>query len=245
MESSVLDLTSFLDCERLHQSAHQSDIFCSLNLVESPFNVDDEWKRASSDYVGLIEDLQSLAYARETTCYKVLEWGSSGRPSNCQAVERAREYQVIRANEAEFEVVSQHEGANIVDIRNRCCLCRGWQLYGLPCAHGVAALFSCRQNVNRYAESCFTVTTYRKTYSETIHPIPDKSLWKELSSSAGNQEKGDRVETVIYPPKSLRPMGKPRKKRMRSEERGRARRVVHCSRCNQIGHLRTTCAAPI
>ncbi|XP_020273842.1 uncharacterized protein LOC109848639 [Asparagus officinalis] len=177
------------------------------------------------------------------------QWSSilipSAERSLSEAVERAREYQVIRANEAEFEVVSQHEGANIVDIRNRCCLCRGWQLYGLPCAHGVAALFSCRQNVNRYAESCFTVTTYRKTYSETIHPIPDKSLWKELSSSAGNQEKGDRVETVIYPPKSLRPMGKPRKKRMRSEERGRARRVVHCSRCNQIGHLRTTCAAPI
>nr|GMD58925.1 uncharacterized protein LOC109158163 [Ipomoea batatas] len=96
-----------------------------------------------------------------------------------EALERARTYQVLRANEAEFEVIS-HEGTNIVDIRNRCCLCRGWQLYGLPCAHAVAALLSCRQNVHRFTESCFTVATYRKTYSQTIHPIPDKSLWKEL-----------------------------------------------------------------
>eukprot|EP00262_Sarcandra_glabra_P012136 TRINITY_DN3062_c2_g1_i1.p1 TRINITY_DN3062_c2_g1~~TRINITY_DN3062_c2_g1_i1.p1 ORF type:complete len:750 (-),score=90.17 TRINITY_DN3062_c2_g1_i1:97-2346(-) len=158
------------------------------------------------------------------------------------ALERARTYQVLRANEAEFEVIS-HEGTNIVDIRNRCCLCRGWQLYGLPCAHAVAALLSCRQNVHRFTESCFTVATYRKTYSQTIHPVPDKSLWKELSEGAQNG--GSSLDMVIFPPKSLRPPGRPRKKRVRAEDRGRVKRVVHCSRCNQTGHFRTTCAAPI
>ena len=176
-----------------------------------------------------------------------LQWTSILVPSAerrvSDAIECARGYQVGRANEAEFEVVSPHEGTNIVDIRNRCCLCRGWQLYGLPCAHGVAALLSCRQNVHRYTESCFTVATYRKTYSQTIHPIPDKSLWKELSDA--NQEGDNKIEIVINPPKSLRPPGRPRKKRVRAEDRGRVKRVVHCSRCNQTGHFRTTCAAPI
>ncbi|KAK9083359.1 hypothetical protein Scep_029830 [Stephania cephalantha] len=159
------------------------------------------------------------------------------------ALDRARSYQVLRANEAEFEVIS-HEGTNIVDIRNRCCLCRGWQLYGVPCAHAVAALLNCRQNVHRFTESCFTVTTYRKTYSQTIHPVPDKSLWKELSESSQNG--GNKsAEIFINPPKSLRPPGRPRKKRVRAEDRGRVKRVVHCSRCNQTGHFRTTCAAPI
>ncbi|KAJ4956919.1 hypothetical protein NE237_013702 [Protea cynaroides] len=160
-----------------------------------------------------------------------------------EALEHARTYQVLRANDAEFEVIS-HEGTNIVDIRNRCCLCRGWQLYGLPCAHAVAALLSCRQNVHRFTESCFTVATYRKTYSQTIHPVPDKSLWKELSE--GSQDGGNiSLDIIINPPKSLRPPGRPRKKRVRAEDRGRVKRVVHCSRCNQTGHFRTTCAAPI
>ncbi|XP_010278098.1 PREDICTED: uncharacterized protein LOC104612401 [Nelumbo nucifera] len=159
-----------------------------------------------------------------------------------EALECARTYQVLRANEAEFEVIS-HEGTNIVDIRNRCCLCRGWQLYGLPCSHAVAALLSCRQNVHRFTESCFTVANYRKTYSQTIHPVPDKSLWKELSESQNGENKA--VEIDINPPKSLRPPGRPRKKRVRAEDRGRVKRVVHCSRCNQTGHFRTTCAAPI
>ncbi|GFP99760.1 hypothetical protein PHJA_002120100 [Phtheirospermum japonicum] len=180
---------------------------------------------------------------RETS----MQWTSILVPSAerrvAEALERARTYQVLRANEAEFEVIS-HEGTMIVDIRNRCCLCRGWQLYGLPCAHAVAALLSCRQNVHRFTESCFTVATYRKTYSQTIHPIPDKTLWKELSEGDPNASKV-AVEMVIHPPKSLRPPGRPRKKRVRAEDRGRMKRVVHCSRCNQTGHFRTTCAAPI
>ena len=179
---------------------------------------------------------------RETS----MQWTSILVPSAerrvAEALERARTYQVLRANEAEFEVIS-HEGTNIVDIRNRCCLCRGWQLYGLPCAHAVAALLSCRQNVHRFTESCFTVATYRKTYSQTIHPIPDKTLWKELSEGDPNGNKS--VEIIVNPPKSLRPPGRPRKKRVRAEDRGRVKRVVHCSRCNQTGHFRTTCAAPI
>ncbi|RYR38816.1 hypothetical protein HN51_028275 [Arachis hypogaea] len=179
---------------------------------------------------------------RETS----MQWTSILVPSAerrvAEALEHARTYQVLRANEAEFEVIS-HEGTNIVDIRNRCCLCRGWQLYGLPCAHAVAALLSCRQNVHRFTESCFTVATYRKTYSQTIHPIPDKSLWKELSE--GDPNATNALDVVINPPKSLRPPGRPRKKRVRAEDRGRVKRVVHCSRCNQTGHFRTTCAAPI
>ncbi|KAJ8759448.1 hypothetical protein K2173_006985 [Erythroxylum novogranatense] len=179
---------------------------------------------------------------RETS----MQWTSILVPSAerrvAEALELARTYQVLRANEAEFEVMN-HDGTIIVDIRNRCCLCRGWQLYGLPCAHAVAALLSCRQNVHRFTESCFTVATYRKTYSQTIHPIPDKSLWKELSEGDPNGSKS--IEVVINPPKSLRPPGRPRKKRVRAEDRGRVKRVVHCSRCNQTGHFRTTCAAPI
>ncbi|KAK2402824.1 MuDR family transposase [Trifolium repens] len=179
---------------------------------------------------------------RETS----MQWTSilvpSAERSVAEALERARTYQVLRANEAEFEVIS-HEGTNIVDIRSRCCLCRGWQLYGLPCAHAVAALLSCRQNVHRFTESCFTVATYRKTYSQTIHPIPDKSAWKEFSEGDANVSQVHEV--VINPPKSLRPPGRPRKKRVRAEDRGRVKRSVHCSRCNQTGHFRTTCAAPI
>uniref|UniRef100_A0A2N9H220 SWIM-type domain-containing protein n=1 Tax=Fagus sylvatica TaxID=28930 RepID=A0A2N9H220_FAGSY len=58
-----------------------------------------------------------------------------------EAIADARCYQVLRANEVEFEIVST-ERTNIVDIQSRVCSCRCWQLYGLPCAHAAAALIS-------------------------------------------------------------------------------------------------------
>ncbi|GAA0148925.1 hypothetical protein LIER_08235 [Lithospermum erythrorhizon] len=176
-----------------------------------------------------------------------MQWTSTLVPSAemhvAEAIERARTFQVLRANEAEFEVIS-HEGTHIVDIRNRNCMCGGWQLQGLPCAHAVAALLSCRQTVHRYTESCFTIATYRKTYSQTIHPIPDRTLWKEISeTSQGDGD--DAEEIVVNPPRTLQLPGQPRKKRARSGEKSHGKRAVRCSRCNQSGHFRTTCVAPI
>lgn len=160
-----------------------------------------------------------------------------------EAIERARGYQVTRANETEFEVISPHEGTNVVDVRNRCCLCRGWQLYGVPCAHGVAALVSCRQNVHRYTERYFTIGTYRKTYSQTVHPIPDKTLWNKMSNQGEAEE--SKLEVIINPPKSRRSPGRPRKKRVHAEDHGQVKLFVHCSRCSQMGHFRTTCPAAL
>lgn len=163
-----------------------------------------------------------------------------------KAIEQAHSYQVNRGNEAEFEVLC-HAGSGryIVDIRTRCCSCHGWQLCGVPCSHAVAVLLSCRQNVHRFTESCFTVANYRKAYSQTIHPIPDKTMWN-MSGDFENEE-SKAIEIVINPPKSLKPPGKSEKRRgpAAEESGGRMKRVVHCSRCNQTGHFRTTCSVPM
>ncbi|KAF5942121.1 hypothetical protein HYC85_019763, partial [Camellia sinensis] len=126
-----------------------------------------------------------------------------------EAIADARCYQVLRANEVEFEIVST-ERTNIVDIRSRVCSCRRWQLYGLPCAHAAAALISCGQNAHLFAEHCFTIDSYRETYSQMINPIPDKSLWKELGE--GTEGGGAKVDIMIRPPKTRRPPGRPKKK---------------------------------
>ncbi|PPD68371.1 hypothetical protein GOBAR_DD34745 [Gossypium barbadense] len=156
-----------------------------------------------------------------------------------EAYDRACTYQVFKANESEFEVRCPNDGSFIVDIRTRSCYCRGWELSGLPCAHAIAVLLSCRQNVHRFTESCFTVTSYRKAYSQTIHPVPDKALWKEMSEQSPNEGSKD-VEVTIKPPRLLQPPARPKKRRARAENAGRAKRMVHCSRCNQTGHFRTT-----
>ena len=182
---------------------------------------------------------------RETS----MEWTSILVPyaerQLCEAIEQAHSHKVLKGSDAEFELLCQGSIRHIVDIRTRCCSCHGWQLCGLPCSHAVAVLLSCRQNVHRFTESCFTVANYCKAYSQTIHPIPDTAMWKTMLEGSEN-EGGEAIEVVINPPKSLRPPGKPRKGRAPAHDSGgRVKRVVHCSRCNQTGHFRTTCCVPM
>lgn len=153
------------------------------------------------------------------------------------AIECARTYQVFRANVAEYEVLSA-ELPFIVDIQKCWCTCQGWQLLGLPCSHAAAALLFCNQTVYRFTESCYTVAAYRNAYSETIHPVPDKRQWNQADENSV-------PNIVINPPKSIPPLSKPRKRRVRSADLGRVKRTVHCSRCYQPGHFRSTCSTPI
>ncbi|GMN25940.1 hypothetical protein TIFTF001_001122 [Ficus carica] len=159
-----------------------------------------------------------------------------------EAIADARCYQVLRANEVEFEIVST-ERTNIVDIRTRICSCRRWQIYGLPCAHAAAALISCGHNVHLFAEPCFTVASYRETYSQLINPIPDKNLWKDCGE--GTEGGSAKAEITIRPPKTRRPPGRPKKKVLRVENFKRPKRVVQCGRCHMLGHSQKKCTMPI
>ncbi|KAG5044452.1 uncharacterized protein LOC114407770 [Glycine soja] len=160
-----------------------------------------------------------------------------------EAIADAHCYQVLRANEVEFEIVST-ERTNIVDIRSRECSCRRWQLYGLPCAHAAAALISCGHNAHMFAEPCFTVQSYRMTYSQMINPIPDKSQWRDLGEGAEGGG-GARFDIIICPPKTRRPPGRPKKKVLRVENFKRPKRVVQCGRCHMLGHSQKKCTMPI
>ncbi|CAI0374193.1 unnamed protein product [Linum tenue] len=167
----------------------------------------------------------------------------SAEKKMAEAIADARCYQVLRANEVEFEIVST-ERTNIVDIRTRVCSCRRWQIYGLPCAHASAALLSCGQNAHVFAEPCFTVASYRETYSQAIIPVPDKSMWSEVPGE-GTEGGGAKVEILIRPPKTRRPPGRPKKKALRVENFKRPKRVVQCGRCHLLGHSQKKCAMPI
>lgn len=158
-----------------------------------------------------------------------------------EAINHASAYQVLRSDEVEFEVLSA-ERSDIVNIGTRSCSCRGWQLYGIPCSHAVAALVSCRKDVYTFTEKCFTVAGYREAYAETIHPIPERIEWRKMSEAPMDDDDDDAQ--VVRPPKFRRPPGRPEKKRICVEDDlNREKHTVHCSRCNQTGHYKTTCKA--
>ncbi|KAL3580352.1 hypothetical protein D5086_018187 [Populus alba] len=134
-----------------------------------------------------------------------------------EAINHASAYQVLRSDEVEFEVLSA-ERSDIVNIGTHSCSCRGWQLYGIPCSHAVAALVSCRKDVYTFTEKCFTVAGYREAYAETIHPIPERIEWRKMSEAPMDDDDDDDDAQVVRPPKFRRPPGRPEKKRICVED---------------------------
>lgn len=159
-----------------------------------------------------------------------------------EAVADSHCYQVLRANKVEFEIVSS-ERTNIVDIQTHCCSCRRWQIYGVPCAHAAAALISSGEDVRLYVNECFSVEKYLETYSQAIHQVPDRSLWKDAPEGA--EDGGAKFDVVVRPPKTRRPPGRPKKKVLRIENFKRPKRVVQCGRCHLLGHSQKKCSMPV
>lgn len=156
-----------------------------------------------------------------------------------EAIADSRCYQVLRANKVEFEIVSS-ERTNIVDTQTRFCSCRRWQIYGIPCAHAVAALLSCGEDPRLYAHECFSVTKYLETYSQRIHPIPDRSQWS--SSCSGLRGPGYKSDAILRPPRIRRPPGRPKMKILKMESLKRPKRIVQCGRCHLLGHSQKKCS---
>ncbi|KAF7138689.1 hypothetical protein RHSIM_Rhsim07G0128200 [Rhododendron simsii] len=119
-----------------------------------------------------------------------------------------------------------------VDIGRHSCTCTQWQLNGVPCVHAVCAIKKSGKSLNACVERYFHVECYREAYSRPIVPVP--TLWKpEVAGDA-----------VILPPISRKPLGRNKKKRIRSF--GEKVRPIKCARCGKRGsHNRKSCKEAI
>ncbi|XXG58713.1 hypothetical protein AAC387_Pa04g0954 [Persea americana] len=72
----------------------------------------------------------------------------------------------------QFYIESTVDGGPIVDLSERTCRCRIWQLHKFPCCHAVAAISILGSDVSNYCEH-YTVAKFREAYLEFIHPISD------------------------------------------------------------------------
>jgi MuDR family transposase/MULE transposase domain/SWIM zinc finger len=91
------------------------------------------------------------------------------------AINKARRHQVLRANDVEFEVITDCITC-AVNISISKCSCKSWQQSGIPCSHAVAALLTDGKNVRDYTCQYLSVSNYQVAYNETIHPIEDQSF---------------------------------------------------------------------
>jgi hypothetical protein len=64
----------------------------------------------------------------------------------------------------------------VVNLRERTCTCRKWQVSGIPCKHALAFITSLSDvPIEKYVDLYYSVDKFRVAYSQLIPAMPDKS----------------------------------------------------------------------
>ncbi|GJU11272.1 mutator type transposase [Tanacetum coccineum] len=129
----------------------------------------------------------------------------------------------------------------VVDVKEKTCSCRKWELTGMPCKHVVAALWD-RGTPESWVHACYWLVTWKKVYSYKINPLNGKDLWKKHP-----------CPNTLIPPKVHPQIGRPPKKRKKSADElssqkmtkggklSRAGKTVTCDTCKTPGHNKRSC----
>ena len=75
-------------------------------------------------------------------------------------------------------------GQCIVNIVDKSCTCRRWEITGLPCKNVVATNWNMALNrqqvgaVETWAHTCYHLNTWKETYKHHVEPITSNKYWE-------------------------------------------------------------------
>jgi hypothetical protein len=124
----------------------------------------------------------------------------------------------------------------VVNLCQRTCGCRKWDVFGIQCCHAISAIWHGGGNPDDYLSHYFGKEMYLKAYAPIIYPVPSEEQWVRI-----NQPK-------IEPPKSRATIGRPKKVRNRGADETSNPYTVRkggkknqCGMCKKYGHNTRTC----
>ena len=121
-----------------------------------------------------------------------------------------------------------------VNLNTRSCTCRQFDLDHIPCAHAIATFRFYNISCYTLCSQNFTTIALLSSYLECIYLTGNEIDWL-IPNHIRNK--------VVLPPKTRRPIGRPRK--VRIPFGGEGKHTSHCSRCAQYKHNKKTCKQPI
>ncbi|KAK9079880.1 hypothetical protein SSX86_001553 [Deinandra increscens subsp. villosa] len=68
-----------------------------------------------------------------------------------------------------------------VDIQQRTCSCRKWDLTGIPCLHACAVFGFLKRPPENYVDQVYSRETYLKSYHYHIPPLPSQKFWPKVN----------------------------------------------------------------
>ncbi|XP_020549562.1 uncharacterized protein LOC110011996 [Sesamum indicum] len=149
----------------------------------------------------------------------------------------------VKSDDIHYEVQCFDGARYTVDLKEKTCSCRSWDLTGIPCNHAMSAISAQVLDPDDFVHKCYNVDTFCKVYAPAIMPLDGLEMW----------EKAGYIPPV--PPNFGRKKGRPaRARRLEPDEvrkgkkpatiidklpRQRGKRI--CKFCHQVGHTTKGC----
>lgn len=149
--------------------------------------------------------------------------------------EKAVYCDVIPSTESIFNV-NHNLDSLIVNLPDKSCTCRKWDLMGVPCCHGIACIYFLGKEAEDYVEECYKREVYLRVYG---HPVP----------ACEGERHWPKVDQKIDPPPIKIGPGRPRKNRIKDPHENpkkpgtltRHGMEMTCRLCNTKGHNKRGC----
>ncbi|GMN45026.1 hypothetical protein TIFTF001_014208, partial [Ficus carica] len=127
------------------------------------------------------------------------------------------------ADQFEYAVTNNACQIWIVDMSERTCTCRRFQLDQIPCPHVMAVCNHRRIDPYNYCSNYYTKDYLYGCYSSVIHPISSTDGW-DVPEEVRSQ--------IVNPPKTKRGPGRPRVRRILSQ--GEEHKSIRCDGHNDV-----------
>ncbi|XP_051136523.1 uncharacterized protein LOC127255174 [Andrographis paniculata] len=176
------------------------------------------------------------AYRDMTACkWKNLRFFPNALKLLERNVRRVSDCIPIKSDNTYYEICCFDGRQHAINLRERTCTCRKWQLSGIPCKHAIS---NQREEIQDYVNEYYSVETYIKVYAPAIMAFTSEMFWEV---------------TGFNPPKPLTQMrlvGRPTlsRRRERDEPMRKTRKkaetlmlkknqmTVRCRGCGNSGH---------
>nr|XP_016463873.1 PREDICTED: uncharacterized protein LOC107786881 [Nicotiana tabacum] len=123
----------------------------------------------------------------------------------------AQDCKVVFCGNRGYEV-SEGEDRHIVNIKQKRCTCRLWDLSGIPCPHIIRALMYQNDDTLTEMNWWYSKNAYLLTYQHMMKPLRGSKFWKVTPAQA------------IEPPDFVKSVGQPKVKRNQTPDEAKTKR---------------------
>ncbi|XP_021984924.1 uncharacterized protein LOC110880778 [Helianthus annuus] len=146
--------------------------------------------------------------------------------------------------DADHYQVNSTRSQCVVDVKEKICTCRKWDLTGMACNHAITTIWDMARNDIRagipeeWVSEVYWLDTWKKVFENVIKSIPGPDNWRP-----------SRCPTTLTPPKHHKQVGMPKKKRKKEfgedevvadfdngEKMTRKGTTSMCIKCGNKGH---------